>query len=66
MVTETTTPRATAPPPSAAVFMAGREEVFVVKAQEGVPPAYPQALTHDGEAPPPYDSAFQYPNTYNN
>ena len=57
VVSSTTTSRATAPPqPPAALFMAVREEVFVVKAKEK---AYPQAQTYVGEAPPDYDSAVK-------
>ena len=58
VIPNTTSPRSTAPPSHAAVFMAAKEEVFVVKAEEQ---SYPQAQTYVGEAPPDYNSAMNYP-----
>ena len=57
VVSNTTSPRATAPARSnAAVFVAVKEEVFVVKAEEK---AYTQAQTYAGEAPPDYNSVVK-------
>ena len=58
VVPNTTSPRTTAPQRDAVVFMAAKEEVFMVKAEEK---SYPQAQTYVGEAPPDYDSAMNYP-----
>lgn len=57
VVSNTTFPRTTAlPRPHAAVFVAVKEEAFVVKAEEK---AYPQAQTYAGEPPPDYYSAVK-------